>query len=682
MCGIGGTQGLLARDVTEALTCAISHRGPDGEGLVSFVEQSGYQTHLGHRRLSIIDLSSAGAQPMRVTCDCCGSSTAQSGLTITYNGEIYNYRTLRSDLLALGHQFRSQSDTEVLLHAYSQWGIRFFERLNGIFALAIRDGRTDGRPDEMPQGALLLARDHLGVKPLYTASTPDGFLFCSELRPLVPYVQATVDPDAVVDFLQYLWIPSPRTIIREVRKVEPGNALVVHGGRIIKEWRYYSLPYGRSERYTGSLEAATTDLRTRLAAAVQRQMVSDVPIGAFLSGGVDSSAVAALMKGSSQAQGVSFYTTRFEDETASMDGSEQDLPYAREVAKALSCRLVEVEVRPEQLLAIEDLVQALDEPHADPAPANALLISRAAKADGISVLLSGAGGDDLFTGYRRHWTLSLTQRLERLPRIVLKAASAICKLATAVPNPLRSIASRVAGVLDRTLLPLNARIVGLFQWTQLPTIARLLKPDIWPVNPVAYRRDLLAHALDMLPTNTSALQRTLFLEGRYFLADHNLLYTDKMGMAEGVEIRVPLIDREVVEFAITLPDSYKQRGPHGKYILKEAIKGLVPESVLVRSKTGFGVPLRRWMSSELAPLVDEVLSPERLTRRGIFDSHAVRQLIEADRAGAGDNAYLVYALLSLEVWLSQVPEVRASDTPAQRAVTETPNTTSLHEETH
>jgi asparagine synthase (glutamine-hydrolysing) len=658
MCGIGGTQGSLSREITEALTCAIRHRGPDGKGLVSFVEQAGCETHLGHRRLSIIDLSPAGAQPMHVASDCCGSSSP-AGLTIVFNGEIYNYQALRNELEAFGHRFQSRSDTEVLLHAYAQWGVRFFDRLNGIFALAIRDGRRDGRPDEMPEGALLLARDHLGVKPLYIASTTDGFLFCSELRPLVPYVQATVDPDAVVDFLQYLWIPSPRTIIREVKKVEPGNALIAHGGRIINSWAYYSLPYGRSEQYVGSIETATAELRDRLSAAVRRQMISDVPIGAFLSGGVDSSGVAALMMDSGQAQGVSFYTTRFEDENASMDGSEQDLPYAREVAQALSCRLVEVEVRPEQLLAIEEVIKALDEPHADPAPANALLISRAAKADGISVLLSGAGGDDLFTGYRRHWTLMLTERLNSLPRIVLKSAAAICKLVTMLPGPLRSIASRVGGVLDRTSLPLNVRIVGLFQWTKLSTIRELLKHDVWAVNPVVSRQDLLEQALDTLPTGASALQRTLFLEGRYFLADHNLLYTDKMGMAEGVEIRVPLIDREVVEFAIALPDSYKQHGREGKYVLKEAIRGLVPDSVLTRSKTGFGVPLRRWMSRELLPVIDEVLSRERLTRRGIFDADAVRRLVESDRQGKGDHAYLVYALLSLEVWLSQLPEVSA-----------------------
>ncbi len=468
----------------------------------------------------------------------------------------------------------------------------------------------------------------------------------------------TVNPDAVVDFLQYLWVPSPRTIVREVTKVEPGSALIVHEGSIVRQWSYYSLPYGSAPTSSETYEAAKGTLHAKLVNAVRRQMVADVPVGAFLSGGVDSSTIAALMCTSGQPQ--SFYTIRFSDADASMDGAEHDLPYARAVADYLHCPLTEVEVRPEQLLAIDELVRALDEPHADPAPANALLIARAAKEAGISVLLSGAGGDDLFTGYRRHWTLSVSQRLAKVPRPLLQVMGGCLGLCARLPSPMRSFARRVQGVVDRALLSVDQRVVGLFQWTTLATIEGLLAPAISNSATLGSRNDLLAQSLRNIPTGATPLQRMLFLEGRYFLSDHNLMYTDKMGMAEGVEIRVPLIDRELVDFAIGLPDNFKLRGNEGKAILKAAMEGYVPPEVLTRSKTGFGVPLRDWMRTDLKPVVDRVLSLDRLRQRGLFDAGKVRQLIETDRQGTGEHAYLVYALLSLEVWLSQLPMVTVS----------------------
>jgi asparagine synthase (glutamine-hydrolysing) len=396
MCGIAGFSGDFDAALLARMNHAIAHRGPDDTGIASFPE---HHVGLAHRRLTIIDLSHRCHQPM---IDVTGQ------VSIIYNGEIYNYRQLRRDLIADGYRFASDCDTEVLLNLYLRDGDKMMERLNGIFAFAIYDSRD---------GSMLIVRDGVGVKPVYYAETPKGVLFASELKALLQEssIDRSIDHDAVRSHLLYLWSPSPITMLRSVQKLEPGHALRVRRGQIERHWRFYDLPIGE-EFIEWPTEDAIVQVRKYLTQAVERQLVSDVPVGAFLSGGVDSSAIVALAQRAMGNERLQCFTIGFNDPRAISEGMADDLPYARRVAKHLDVDLHVVTVGPEMVDELQNMVFHLDEPQADPAPINALFISRLARERGIKVLLSGAGGDDIFTGYRRHSALNLEPYWSWLPK--------------------------------------------------------------------------------------------------------------------------------------------------------------------------------------------------------------------------------------------------------------------------
>ncbi|HYW52237.1 MAG TPA: asparagine synthase (glutamine-hydrolyzing) [Gemmatimonadaceae bacterium] len=651
MCGIVGFQGDFDRELLDRMSSAVAHRGPDGSGAVIIRGAETMTTGLGHRRLAIIDLSEGGAQPMCTPVTQAGVP-GSAGVTIVFNGEIYNYRELRAELIAKGVTFRSHSDTEVLLHLYCQEGAEMMARLNGIYAFAISDCRTSGRPEGMPFGGMLIARDQMGVKPLYYAESPHGLLFGSEIKALLEdrRLSREIDHVALHNSLAYLWSPAPRTLLAAVRKLEPGCALIVSGGKIVRHWRYYDLPYA-GNRSTSAPEALSAELATRLRTAVERQLVADVPVGAFLSGGLDSSAIVAMMRQILPGERIQCFTIGF----AGMDSVEanpNDLPYARRVARHLDVDLHEIEVQPEAIMRLPELVALLDEPQADPAPINALLIAEQARAMDIPVLLSGAGGDDLFGGYRRHWALSVEHRWSWLPQ--------------PVRNSLQGIAGSVmTGSAYRQSVPAVRRLSKLFAHAGADADHRLVSYFTWSTD--ALRRSLytpafaesvagvdtaapLLASLSRIPHEREPLQRMLYLEARHFLADHNLNYTDRAGMAVGVEVRVPLLDMELVEFATTVPSSLKQQGTVGKAIFKKAMEPYLPKDVIYRPKSGFGVPLRRWLHRELRPMVDDTLSDASLQRRGYFDPAAVRRLRALDESGRVDASYTIFALVCLELW--------------------------------
>ena len=627
MCGIAGFSGAFDRDLLPAMSRLLAHRGPDGHGEFTDPEHG---IGLAHRRLAVIDPTPAGRQPMELS---------DAALCVTYNGEIYNYRELAAELAGQGHRLRGRSDTEVLLHLYRRHGLDMFGRINGIYAFALWDA---GRR------SLLLARDGVGVKPLYYCETPAGVLFASEIKALLACaaVPRELDPRALDEHLTFLWTAAPRTILQAVRKLPPGCAMLVREGRVVRRWRHYDLPYegARSAASGGELAA---ELRGRLQQAVTRQLVSDVPLGAFLSGGLDSSSVVAMMRRAQPGRRPVCYTIGFGDDgSGDIDGSPADLPYARRVARHLDADLREIVVGPEIIEQLEQVLYHLDEPQADPAPINALLIAQRARADGIPVLLSGAGGDDLFSGYRRHLAVRLRGLAPPLPgplRAALASWARSDRLAGRAPR-------RVRRALVRADLRGDAWLMSLLAWS----LARERRPLFSP----ALQRELdgrdefesLAGSLAAIPRERDPLNRLLYLEGRHFLADHNLNYTDKMGMAAGVEVRVPLLDTGLIDFAARIPPRLKQRGLQGKYILKRAMEPLLPREVVYRPKTGFGAPLRRWMRRELRSMVDDVLSEDALRRRGLFDPAAVRALIRRDRAGQVDGAYLVFSVLCVELW--------------------------------
>jgi asparagine synthase (glutamine-hydrolysing) len=650
MCGIVGFQGRFSVDLLQRMTDAVAHRGPDGQGIVMLTGDQQPPTGLGHRRLAIIDLSDAGHQPMTVPPDPPGAM--QESLTLTFNGEIYNYRELRAELVAAGHSFRSATDSEVLLHLYERDGFTMLGKLNGIFAFAIHDNRSAGRPAGVERGALFLARDQLGIKPLYYAETSRGVLFASEIKALLcdPDLSRDIDPIALHYTLAYLWTPAPDTMLAAVKKLEPGFALLICGGRIKRKWCYYDVPY-TGEREETDFDQTATMLASHLETAVRRQLVADVPVGAYLSGGLDSSAVVAMMRRAQPGRPITCFCIGFA-EGVDTEGNPPDLPYARRVANHLGVDLTEVVIAPSAINRLPEMVALLDEPQADPAPINALLIAERARAAGIPVLLSGAGGDDLFSGYRRHWALSFERVWSWLPQPMRNGLQTLATCAASGNGfgQSRPALRRLAKMFAYAGASADRRLISYFWWSTERVRRGLYSADFSARVATVDTAAPLLRSLDRVPTERDPLQRMLYLDAKHFLADHNLNYTDRAGMAVGVEVRVPLLDLEVVNFAARVPTRFKQRGRVGKAVFKRAMEPYIPREVIYRPKSGFGVPLRRWLQNELRTLVDDTLNPTTLRRRGFFDPAAVSRLVARDRAGAVDGAYTIFALMCFELW--------------------------------
>ncbi|MGI8508443.1 MAG: asparagine synthase (glutamine-hydrolyzing) [Gemmatimonadaceae bacterium] len=675
MCGIAGYAGDFDPTLLTSMQRSLGHRGPDGCGELVIRPSASRSATVGlaHRRLSIIDLSPDGRQPMTVHCPVCAvngdEQHPERGVWLTYNGEIYNFQELRSNLEARGHHFHSLTDSEVLLHLYIEQGPAMLSLLNGIFAFAIYDGRERGQLGDIRSGDTLLARDGLGVKPLYYTALPEGVLFASELKSLLQCrsVSRELNAEAIHSQLAYLWVPSPATSLKAVRKVPPGCALLIRDGRVAAEWCHYDLPY-TGKRMSGSEDEIATELRVVLEAAVNRQMVADVPVGAFLSGGLDSSAVVAMMRRARPDYRPRCYSIGFRDDRDT-EGNPADLPYARRVAQHLDVDLSVLEIDADVVQQLERLLYHLDEPQADPAPLNSLLIAERAREDGIKVLLSGAGGDDIFTGYRRHHALQLERHWGWLPRAMRTGLAAPARWASAGGAGgmggimRRPAARRLAKAFAYADLPPDERIISYFWWSGDSVRRALYTPEFAAQVRSFDTAAPLAASLDRIPNERDPVNRMLYLEAKHFLADHNLNYTDKTGMAAGVEVRVPLLDQELVDFAVRIPPAMKQKGATGKAIFKRAMEPYLPHDVIYRPKTGFGAPLRRWLHNELRERVDDTLSESSLRSRGLFDATAVNRLVQQDRRGQVDAAYTIFALVCTELWCRMFVDAVVPEAP-------------------
>ncbi len=625
MCGIAGFFGTFDESLLSRMGDAIAHRGPDDGG-------TWYEAACGvgfaHRRLSIIDLSPLGHQPMW---------DVERRACIVFNGEIFNYRELARDLRRDGFKFRGASDTEVLLNLFLRDGERFLSKLNGMFALAIWD--TASR-------RMLVARDGMGVKPFYYATTPGGFAFASELKALmrVPGLNRTIDAEAVSHYLTYLYCPGPRTPILGVRKLAPGTAAWIEDGKIATTWRFWQRPAGGAP-VTGSVAELSEQLEVLLARAVRRQMIADVPVGAFLSGGLDSSSLAVFARQYAAGNRLDCFTIGIKNSTDS-EGFPDDLPYAEKVAKHLGVPLHVVWSGSEMANDFERMVYQLDEPQPDPAALNVLQISRLARASGVTVLLSGAGGDDLFSGYRRHQALGMEPYWQWLP----KPARQILQDMSGMNNRNTPFGRRLAKAFQYAAADKSRRIAGYFAWLPETEVLGLFAPD--------YRRSMIGsdplrpmiEELAALPAGLSPLDCMLQLDQAFFLSDHNLNYTDKMAMAAGVEVRVPFLDPDLMDFAARLPGPMKQNGLMGKWLLRKTMEVHLPHDVIYRPKAGFGAPLRRWMQHELKDHFRSALSREVIARRGLFDPVAVDALVERDRLGHVDASYPLFGLVCMETW--------------------------------
>ena len=633
MCGIYGMLSLSgAQASSEALRPMARrtvHRGPDDEG--SYAD--GPLT-FGMRRLSIIDVA-GGHQPL---------SNEDGTLWLVANGEIYNYQALRSRLAAAGHRFRTASDCETILHLYEEHGDAFIEHLNGMFAFALWDVRRQ---------RLLVGRDRLGIKPVYLWNDGRRLVFASEAKAILalPGIKAELDPAAVSSYLALGYVPAPQSIFRGIRKLAPAMLLTAERGKV-EERRYWQVPADVDR--APSEEEWVARVRERLEESVRMQMVSDVPIGAFLSGGVDSSAVVAFMAAHSD-RPVKTYAIGFDGGDA--EAYYNELPYARKVAQRFGTEHHEILVRPDVAALLPQLLWQMDEPIADTAFITTYLVSQFARRD-VTVILSGVGGDELFGGYRRYLGSHYQTYFDRLPPGLRRAASMLGeRLPGDRHSPLLNALRLAKGFLSTAGLPFEDRYRSYVQVFPDQAAAAMLR------EPCGGEYDALGDAF-AAATSADELNQMLAVDAQTQLPDDLLLLTDKMSMAVSLECRVPLLDHELVELAARIPQDVKIRGGRLKHALKAALQNVLPPDILERRKRGFGTPMGSWLKSELAPLVREVLSPESIEARGLFQSSEVAALIAAHAANRLDGTDRLLTLLNLEIWARMYLDDR---TPAEVA---------------
>jgi asparagine synthase (glutamine-hydrolysing) len=625
MCGICGVVGQPDERLIKSMLARIEHRGPDDEGVYIGEASTGERVGLGHRRLSIIDLSPAGHEPM---------PDASGRIWLTYNGEIYNFKDLRRELESLGHRFKSETDAEVIIYAYIEWGRECLSRFNGMFAFAIWDARDE---------SLFIARDRLGIKPLYYADTTAGFAFASEIKALlaIPGFERTPDLDALDQFMTFLWTPDPRTAFRGVLKLPPAHYLVYRNGKT-EVSEYWDLSF--DEDLSLSEAEWTEALRAQITRSVRAQMVSDVPLGAFLSGGLDSSTIVALMTGASQK--VTTYTFGFTQEDLRYDILEDDVKYARIVGRKFKTDYQEHYLEPRVMELLPKLVYHLDEPVADPAIITSYLICRAGR-ERLTVLLSGMGGDEVFAGYPRHAAVKIAGAYNMIPSMLSRPV--VDALPGAKPGRFTALFRNTKKLARSAALPERERYLGFGTY-----FTEVEKRELYSGAMREAANDFDPYRQHQKYFDRVATQdfvnQMLYVDLKTFLPCLNLTYTDKTSMAASTEVRVPLLDHELVELAARMPARLKLKGLTGKHILKRAAEAWLPPEIISRKKAGFSAPIRAWLVRDLREMVEDLLSESNINRRGYFEYSVVRRLIDENLSGREDNSLKVFQLLTLELW--------------------------------
>ncbi len=636
MCGIVGVVNWGDGEALLRMNNLQAHRGPDDAGLWQTRLPDGAFVGLGSRRLAILDLSSSGHMPM---------STPDGRLTITYNGEIYNYPSLRRELEAKGYVFRSGADTEAILYLYQEYGAASVRRLNGMFAFALWD---EARQE------LFLARDHFGIKPLYYCWQSGRLAFASEIKALLalPEIPRRLNFEALNQYLTFLWVPDPLTMFDGILKLPAGHVAYWREGHF-QITRYWDWQFPAADYVFKAPEAElATELRQRFTNTVKAQLLSDVPLGSFLSAGLDSSSIVAAM--AARSEPTRTYTIAFPPQYRRGEVTLDDTEVARRTANHFGCRHTEIIVEPDVVSLLPKLIYHLDEPLADPAIITAYLVNREARQS-VTVLLSGVGGDELFAGYRKHAAFATVQKYQRLPAALRK--NILEPLALALPalrgTPIKghvrlakkmarsgSLAPRDYFLMTSTYLteeqkallytpPLRERTAGLQAWSEhLKYFEEVKEADF--------------------------LNQMLYLDSKAFMVSLNLLYNDKMSMASSVEVRVPFLDWELAEWvAWNVPPNLKLHQGTTKYLLREAMRPLLPAEVLEQKKAGFGAPSDYWLAHDLREMVDDLLSETHLQKRQLFNPSAVQQLIDEQRSGRQDWSAQVWQLLTLELWMRE-----------------------------
>ena len=619
MCGITGRFNFAPRHRVDpqrltAMTDALTHRGPDASGY--FHDES---IGLGHRRLSIIDLTS-GDQPV---------GNEDGTVQTIFNGEIYNFVEVRQQLEARGHRFRTNSDTEVIVHGYEEWGERCVERFRGMFAFAIWDARAR---------RLLLARDRLGVKPLYYASIPGGIVFGSEIKALLedPDVPRAWRPDALDAYLTLLYVPAPDTIYEGICKLPPGHVLVAERGAI-RTFRYWDLEFtgdgdaGREEEYL-------TELDVLLREAVGLRLIADVPLGAFLSGGIDSTTVVAYMAAADRRPPVTI-SVGFGHHTY------DEVEHAAAVARHLGCEFHALSAEPHVEELLPRLAWHFDEPFADSSAVPTYYVSKAARQL-VTVALSGDGGDELWAGYARHHVESWEHRV----RNALGPASRVAAwVGRALPLSIKGARALRHLASDADQACALKHVYGMFE---ADAKTRLYSGDLLREidghDPLARFRDVYQRC-----GSTDPLDRSMYVDTHTYMVDDVLTKVDRMSMAVSLEAREPLLDHRLLEFAARIPASLKLKDGRGKYLLRKLLERRVPRSIVERPKRGFEAPIGEWLRGPLAGMAGELLLDGRLQSRGIFNSREVARLWSDHRSGRADHRHRVWQLIMLELWFRE-----------------------------
>jgi asparagine synthase (glutamine-hydrolysing) len=639
MCGIAGLANCGDKEVLSRMTRVQAHRGPDDSGVWERRFPDGSYVGLGSRRLAILDLSADGHMPM---CN-------EDGMVwITYNGEIYNFAELRRELQSKGHRFASNTDTEVLIHLYEQEGPDCVHRLKGMFAFAICDLRS-GRPE------LFLARDHFGIKPFYYSVRGRKLAFASEVKALlnVPEIEAELDLESLHQYLTFLWVPDPKTMFRGIHKLPAGHCATFRDGEL-EIYQYWDLRFPRADAAYPRTEADLADeLRERFRHSVEEQMVSDVPIGAFLSAGLDSSSIVAMMCRETN-QPVKTYTITFPKKYRVGESTLDDPNVPARLARHLGCENQRIVVEPDVADLLPRLTWHMDEPTADPAIITAYLVCREARKQ-ATVLLSGVGGDELFAGYRKHVAQRWTRAYQNLPAGlragIERGVNALPSLrGTPMKGSVRLAKkmARSASLAPEENFIRNCTYLDAAQKSAL--YASGVRDQLSNSDPAIRHRASFGDVRD-----ADFLNQMLYLDTKIFMTSLNLNYNDKMSMASSVEVRVPFLDRELAEFAAwNIPPHLKLQGflrPTTKHIFRQAMKDILPAEVLRQPKAGFAAPVDYWLANDLREMVDDLLSETNIRSRGLFRPEAVRRFVDEHRSGAQDWSMQIWQFLTLEHWM-------------------------------
>lgn len=629
MCGICGFVNYRSQNknaILNRMTDILVHRGPDDTGTIILEKGA---IGLGHRRLSIIDLSERGRQPM---------SNEDGSLWITYNGEIYNFKEIRKILEQKGHIFKSSTDTEVIIHSYEEWGIDCINKFIGMFAFAIWDSHRE---------RLFLARDRLGIKPLYyTLFKKECLAFASEIKSLlmIPEVDRQASLKNIINYVLFLWSPDSATPFEGIFKLLPGYYLVYEHGSI-KTVSYWDIEFKEEKHHEEFYKNKILEL---LEDSVKFRLISDVSLGMFLSGGVDSSLILAIMKKFSKENTIT-YTVGFGKEQLKYDICSDDIYYSRIVKDFIrGVNYNEILLEPDVAKVWPKVVWHMDEPIGDPAALSTYLICKAAK-EKATVMLSGMGGEEIFGGYPRYLAMKLSSRYSYIFRLFNNRFlfSIINSLPASKPGMFMEVFRNLKKFLKSANLPFSERYLGYFSYYSQDELKKLIKGNDY----FTEIKGLFIEKYFKKADNYNFLNRILYVDQKTFLPSLNLTYTDKASMAASVEVRVPLLDHRLVEFSACVPPDYKIRGLKQKYILKKAAERFLPKEVVWRKKAGFGAPVRAWVKNKkIKEMIYDLLSKESINRRAIFNYAEINKILNNNFTGREDNALQIWELLTLEIW--------------------------------